>query len=88
MFYPAGNEAFWLNLTNLGLGLVTLAVLVPIGIALGKEAFAHFRKQFSMAAGNETHSFVVGGLGLTMADGGERIPQKKAEKPDPSTLKQ
>jgi hypothetical protein len=87
MFHLAGNEAFWLNMTNLGLGLVTLAVLVVIAFSFGKEVVARFRKPFSLPLSEETHAFVVDGLGMTMADGGERTTPKEQEKPDPSASK-
>jgi hypothetical protein len=80
MFHFAGNEAFWLNVTNLGLGLAVLAILVAVLFSAGKEALARFRQQMALRPRAATHAFVVGGLGLTMADGGERI-QPREEKP-------
>jgi len=87
MFHFAGNEAFWLNVTNLGLGLAVLAILVAVAFSVGKEALARFRQQLALRPREETHAFVVGGLGLTMADGGEMIPPRKDEKPLPPASK-
>jgi hypothetical protein len=44
MFNVAYNETFWLNMTNLGLGLAMLAVVVSLLSAVGKEAIARFKR--------------------------------------------
>ena len=86
MFHFAGNEAFWLNVTNLGLGLAVLGILVAVLVSVGKEALARIRMRMALPR-RETHAFVVAGLGLTMADGGERIPPKDEAKPRPPSAK-
>ncbi len=67
------NEVFWLNVTNLVLGLATLICLLVIGYT----AFREIRDRVRMHAGEtekvDDHSFVIDGLGVTMADGGERL---------------
>ena len=79
---PGENWTFWLNMTNLALGIVTaLAVLVVIG-AVGWELSARVLRKtretdklhaemWAMLHGAQT--FSVPELGLTMADGGEVV---------------
>jgi hypothetical protein len=72
-------ETFWLNVTNIGLGLVTLLCC----LAIGKGAFDAYRVRARMTARSRTeyddHTFALPQLGLTMADGGERIDAPKDE---------
>lgn len=67
------NEVFWLNVTNLVLGLVTLACVLVIAYVAFKEIREHARAKVSVPAGADDHAFVVSGLGVTMADGGKKI---------------
>jgi hypothetical protein len=80
------NWAMWLNVTNLILGAVTLAALVIVFFAIGWDLLA---EKLGRAQANSemrnidgelrallhtgTHSLTVPELGLTMADGGEKI---------------
>lgn len=66
-------QTYWLNLTNIVLGLVTLICCVVIGRAVLKEALT--RKRAHIEA--DDHAFAVEGLGLTMADGGEKVEEPK-----------
>ena len=72
-----GPDTFWLTATNVGLGLVTLACLLVIGIGVWREFAA--RAAARVARGDD-HAFVVEGLGLTMADGGEPVAKTTDEK--------
>jgi hypothetical protein len=87
------DGAFWLNVTNIGLGVaVFLAVLiVAYGVVwelvLGRRKarkLANLDAELQVKAQNDfAHTLAVPGLGLTMADGGERAkpsPAKLAEK--------
>ncbi len=80
------NWTMWLNITNLVLGIVTVAALLIVFFAVGwdllAKKFGH--AQTASVLGNidgelrallngGTHSFRVPELGLTMADGGEKI---------------
>lgn len=77
---------FWLNVTNYVLGAVTgLALLIVLG-AVGWELIekkARKATEMDLDAELQTifhvgpHSLSVPGLGLTMADGGERIEPSK-----------
>lgn len=79
---------FWLNMTNFALGLITfLALFVVIG-AIAWDLLArraHDKKALTANLKSlletDVHSQFVPGLGVTMADGGEKI-----DPPDPDTL--
>jgi len=62
-------ETLWLNLTNLGLGIVTLAALVGVGVVLVREIIARVKVDVP----STDHALLHPDLGLTMADGGEPI---------------
>jgi hypothetical protein len=91
----AGEDwTFWFNMTNYALGMITLlAVLVVFG-ALGWDVvllWLHKARRAErldlQSAGadlramwrSEPHSLSVPGLGLTMADGGERVEPSEPE---------
>lgn len=67
------NEVFWLNVTNLVLGLATLICLLVIGYTAVKEIRERVRAHASESVGIDDHSFVIDGLGVTMADGGVKL---------------
>jgi len=81
------NWTFWLNMTNIALGVITvLALLVVVG-AVGWDLLARgvrkAREAHSLGADlramlAESHTLSVPELGLTMADGGERIEPSEA----------
>ncbi|MGO9273407.1 MAG: hypothetical protein ACLQOO_24740 [Terriglobia bacterium] len=82
------NWTFWLNMTNIALGVITvLALLVVLG-AVGWDLLARTvrkaRETHSLGADlramlhADSHALSVPGLGLTMADGGERIKPSEA----------
>jgi hypothetical protein len=81
------NWTFWLNMTNFALGIITvLAMLVVFGavgwdLLVRKVDTARERGKLDLttldgelrAMLQGSHSLYEPGLGLTMADGGERI---------------
>jgi hypothetical protein len=71
MYGPDGPDVFWLNFTNFALGLVTLGCALLIGGGVVRELVHRWRRR--AAASADDHAFVTPGLGVTMADGGERI---------------
>jgi hypothetical protein len=88
------NWTMWLNITNFGLGIVTLLALLVVFFAVGWDLLVrkvgrtpqldlgHIDADLK-ALLQGSHSFSVPELGLTMADGGERIDgskQKPAKK--------
>jgi hypothetical protein len=87
----ANDWTFWLQVMNLALVAVTvLAALVVTGAvadSLDAEMWAMSRA--------DLHTLSVPGLGLTMADGGERVepseaessPEKSEDKPETKSRK-
>lgn len=65
------DQVFWLNITNVVLGLVTLACVLVIGYVSLKEIRSRMAKATSRAEIDD-HAFVITGLGVTMADGGKK----------------
>ncbi len=85
------NWTMWLNITNFALGLVTLVALLVVFLAVGWDLLAskmkHARAGIDLrnidaelqAMLYGSHSLSVPGLGLTMADGGEKLESPKDE---------
>lgn len=78
-------QTWWLNMTNLGLGLIALIAVAAVGYGIVWDLIAKWRESARvdadvnrMLAGME-HSFHSPELGLTMADGGE--PESKPSRP-------
>ncbi len=67
-------ETLWLDLTNLALGIVTLACLVIVGKSIVQEVYVRVRNRVLVHA--DDHAMLAPGLGLTMADGGEPIKKR------------
>lgn len=70
-------ETMWLNITNFGLGVVTFVCIAAVAWGVLSEVFAKSRAR--AAAALDDHAFAMPGLGLTMADGGEKVEEKKPE---------
>ncbi len=75
MYGADGPDTFWLNFTNIALGLVTLACVVVIlaGVVHQLASRRARRTAREHDATTDDHAFVTTELGLTMADGGRRI---------------
>jgi hypothetical protein len=82
-------ESWWLNVTNLGLGLVVLICVgaVVIGVLQELNARRKLRAQMKgidrelrdlVSAYRDGHASDVPGLGLILADGGE--PEKEGDR--------
>jgi hypothetical protein len=86
------SETFWLSATNLALGVVTIICAFVVTGAVVREvmARAHKRAKISreldrdmrqLVADFDDHAFLDPELGITMADGGEKIdPDKPKER--------
>jgi hypothetical protein len=86
-------STYWLTITNIGLGVVVLICAIAVGIGILQEVAAKRRKRLEMArldkevadlvaSYGDGHAFDVPGLGITMADGGEKLdknPDKNKE---------
>ena len=82
------NWTMWLNITNFALGLVTLIALALVFVAVGWDllvrktgrvpsvSFNNIDAELKALLHSGSHSLTVPELGLTMADGGERIDSK------------
>ncbi len=85
-------STYWLNVTNLLLGVVTLLCCAAVAYGVAQELMARRRKRAALTkldgevadliAGFDGHAFNVPGLGVTMADGGEPVKEDPAKRPD------
>jgi hypothetical protein len=75
MFDWSDPNTYWLNVTDIVLGLVVLACIAFVGQAVLREALARFSAKFALP--QDRHSLAVPELGLTMADGGEAVDNKQ-----------
>ncbi|HEX9655046.1 MAG TPA: hypothetical protein VGA99_15170 [bacterium] len=79
MFNFTDPETFWLNVTNLGLGIVTFICCAVLAGGVLKEVVERLRARVRVPVEQDDHAFVMPQLGLTMADGGEREDKPKLE---------
>jgi len=78
---------YWLTVTNIALGLVTLICIAAVGIGIIQELAAKRKRRAEMASLDrevanlvssfgDRHAFHTPSLGVTMADGGEEFEDK------------
>ncbi len=67
-------KTLWLNLTNIALGVVTVACFAVVGWGALTEAVKRLRARWGLVPESDGHAFAVEGLGVTMADGGKKVP--------------
>jgi len=67
------TETGWLSLTNVVLGLAVLVCLVAVGRTAIQEMRAWATKRARATFAKDDHVFSLESLGITMADGGERL---------------
>jgi hypothetical protein len=81
-------STYWLTVTNIALGAVTLICIVAVGIGIVQELAARARKRAALsrldsevadlvASYSDGHAFDIPTLGVTMADGGEEFGKKE-----------
>lgn len=75
MFNFSDPEVFWLNITNLSLGIITLVCVVVVGYVVFQEVAEKAFKRSAKTVPSDNHTYLVPELGLTMADGGEPCDQ-------------
>ena len=75
---PTDTEILWLNLTNAGLGLATLAGIAALAWAAVRELGERAKSRVAVHD-LDPHAAFLPELGLTMADGGEKVEEKKTE---------
>ena len=66
----------WQNITNMLLLAVALVAAVYVGIGAYKQARAKSRAMAGSFGHEDPHTLVLPDLGITMADGGEKIEKK------------
>jgi len=79
VFNVSDPQTFWLNVTNIGLGFVTLVCCVIVGRTLVGEIGARLKAHAQNSHEADDHVFLHPELGLTMADGGEKLKPGKKE---------
>ena len=82
MFDIKDPEAFWLNVTNFGLGLLCVVCFFLVIGGVVHELVARRRRALAEVLQFDVHSLRVPELGLTMADGGEPLEKAAQEKPE------
>ena len=81
-------STYWLTVTNIALGVVTLVCCLAVGFGILQEVAARRKKRAAasqldrevsdlVASFTDGHAFHTPELGLTMADGGEQLGEKK-----------
>lgn len=70
-------EILELNIANAALGIATIVCIAAVGWGVVSELWARARQRWALRA--ETHAFVMPEIGLTMADGGERMADDEDE---------
>jgi hypothetical protein len=84
-------STYWLTITNIALGVVTLICIAAVGIGIVQELAARAKKRAAsskldrevadlVASYSDGHAFDIPELGITMADGGEEL-EKKDKRP-------
>jgi hypothetical protein len=66
-------STFWVDLTNIALGVATLICFGIVIYAAVKEVLVRARKRSAAHATDDPHVLDVPELGLTMTDGGEKL---------------
>ncbi len=66
-------ETYWLNATNVVLGVVTLVCVIAVSSTVLRELLQRARQHVPVLAPRDEHTFVLSDLGITMADGGEKV---------------
>jgi hypothetical protein len=78
--FNMNDETFWLNVTNIALGVVTLACVALFVSVVLQEVVERVRQHVLVFSPKDDHAFVLPELGLTMADGGERLDKDEASR--------
>ena len=90
------NWTFWLNMTNFALGMITILALIVVFAAVSWDLLVRQVHTARNHAGLDlnaldgelramlqgSHSMFEPGLGLTMADGGEKIEPSRSSASD------
>jgi len=77
MFAYFDPETYWLNATNVVLGIVTLVCVIAVSSTVLRELLQRARQHVPVFAPRDEHTFVLSDLGITMADGGEKVVDER-----------
>lgn len=86
---PKDDWVFWLNVTNIALGVVVFLAVLLVAYAVVGEIVARYKRSRGEAHGDGElqtmlrYGRTVPGLGVTMTDGGDRVkslPEQREEK--------
>jgi hypothetical protein len=66
-------QTLWLNLTNIALGIVTIACVGMCGFAAWRDVVEAMVRARQRRPVHRQLTLVIPGLGVTMADGGEPV---------------
>ncbi|HTS66431.1 MAG TPA: hypothetical protein VMH28_30615 [Candidatus Acidoferrales bacterium] len=83
-------STYWLTVTNVVLGIVTLICCAAVAVGVFQEVVARRRKSAAtsqldrevadlVSSFGDSHAFHVPTLGVTMADGGEEAGKKETK---------
>lgn len=86
MFDLLDPETMWLNITNGVLGLVTVVCVAVVAYVAVKEILARSAARARIPVEADTHVFQLEDLGITMADGGEKIDESRLPDSDPPNV--
>jgi hypothetical protein len=78
VFDLSDPKTFWLNITNLGLGLVVVVCCIAVARTFLRELLDRRSQRVSEGMAFDDHTFMEPELGLTMADGGEKREKKES----------
>ena len=87
MFDMNDPNTFWLNVTNIALGLVTLICCAAVGYGVIQEVLVRSRKRKENLVEQDDHALLVTDLGITMADGGVRVDPSSAARTEKGPVK-
>ncbi len=76
--FELSDPRTWQIITNLLLVTVALVAATYIGIGVYKQSRAKSRRVFHAHPDHDTHTLILPDLGITMADGGEKLDDKKS----------
>jgi hypothetical protein len=71
--FDLSNPHTWELLTNLALVLVAFITMVYIGAGTFRKAIARGAARLTHAFRKDPHTLILHDLGITMADGGEKV---------------
>ena len=77
--FELADPRSWTNFTNWVLVAVALVAAGYIGFGILREKFG--RRTHPAQASNDAHTLFLPDLGITMADGGEKVPEAKVTEP-------